>query len=130
MKLIDIVYYSRCYRDEHNRIHHHWYYNKSDDPFFFVNDSKEILDELSHNGDVCPVFAVDMITAEKEFLRSIEKAKLIEDLSCRGSKDFDREFKIYIDDNDLFSVWHNYEQSILRIAAESWCLINNIEYEE
>lgn len=125
-------YYLRWYPFEWDNSSALWWYDSV---------SEEVLPHDRIDSDFCqnddaysqqfllPLPMVDMVELEKAFLASRGHARVIDRIERNTRKDFDCQFKEFIDYNGLFPDWHAYEAAKLHSEAISWCRRHGIRYQ-
>lgn len=125
MTIDELMYYGRYYDFEDNG-HHLWWFDLSNGEIHqfdeLINDfgySKQ--EDVISSGKFIPLFETNIVNLERDFLKH-------QGLKINGSKDmdFDVNFKIYIEKNNLWESWHNFEYHRLYKDAASWCEKNHI----
>ena len=125
MTIDELMYYGRYYDFEDNG-HHLWWFDLSNGTIHqfdeLINDfGYSRQEEIIFSGEFIPLFETNIVILEREFLKQ-------HGLKIRGLKDmdFDTNFKIYIDKNNLWESWHNFEYHRLYQDAVNWCRKNHI----
>lgn len=125
MTVEEIMYYGRYY-DFEDPGHHLWWFDLSDGTVYpfdeLVKDFGYVSQEdIISAGKYIPLFETDIVVLEQEFLKQ-------RSLKMNDSKDadFDVNFKTYIDENNLWEAWHDFEYRRLYQDAVNWCRENHI----
>lgn len=127
LSLRSFRYYLRYYPNEAPDATVQWWYNQR---------TGEVVHSDIFHSDVdqpwlwVPIPLVDVITLEKDFLKSKGLSRILSNLIEAPHKDFDVEFKIYVDNHGLNTEWHFYEANALENATVVWCNEHHIKYQK
>ena len=126
MKLDDIIMYGRYYRDEESTCN--WWYCRIDDHMYETADlissfGFESENQIEEDDRYVKMYKTDIIELEKNFLKEIGSLKVLE-----GTTDFNQDiaFNKFIDQENLYRLWFDYETIVLRENAIKWGEDNHI----
>lgn len=126
MTIDDLMYYGRYYEFEDNG-HHLWWFDLSSSAIYqfdeLINDfGYSRQEDIISSGKFIPLFETNIVVLEHEFLDQYG-------LKINGLKDvdFDVNFKIYIEKNNLWKSWRDFEYDRLYQDAVNWCRKNHID---
>lgn len=129
MTIEELMYYGRYYSFESKGYHLWWFdlqkanvYQYDELIQKFGYSSQE---EIVSSGMFVPLFETDIVKLEHEFLL-LRNYKQIKRLEKQLNSDFDTEFKVFIEKNDLIKSWHDFEYNRLYQDAIVWCRENHI----
>lgn len=131
MKLSELMYYGRYYRDENEADHIWWFDLQSKQVFqydtlvkkFGYNSQEDILNSSAF----IPLFETDILALEHDFILKTQTKKVINFFDKISDSYFDREFKIFIERNFISESWNDFEKKHLYNDALKWCSDNHIK---
>lgn len=127
----DISAYGRFYSDIKDHVK--WWFCLTD---YKIYDTESVISKFNYGneesivsaGVFIPLFKTDVIKLEREFLASMSINRSNMPFCCDDISDFDRNFKIYIEENFLVREWYYFEQERLCKEAINWCKTNGIVF--
>lgn len=131
MKLTDLMYYGRYYRDEREP-NHTWWFDPNNKQIFLYDDLLKTfgynsLEDIINFSEFIPLFETDIIKLEHQFISETQTKKVMIFFKDIADSDFDREFKIFIEKESLIGTWHDFEKKNLYKDALKWCDENHIK---
>ena len=131
INLYDIIHYGKYYPENERRIPYWWFSTiekkpvSCDDLLGFYGFSVE---SLAEQDTYIPFFQVNVIDVEKEFITKYLGKKSNRFHKANEMEDYDRNFKIFIENNHLEERWSRFLEERLCIAAKKWCKDYHIAY--
>ncbi|MCM1486709.1 MAG: UPF0158 family protein [Faecalibacterium sp.] len=130
MKITDLMYYGRYYRDD-DESQPAWWYAPDEDLVYQYDDllknfGYSSIDDIISSAIFIPLFRTDIISLEHEFIREMNNKKITTYFENISGSDFGREFNIFIEEHFLSNSWHNFERKRLYNDALKWCRENHI----
>lgn len=83
---------------------------------------------IDADGIFVPLFKTDMIELEKEFMQTIPLGNRTDPFPYDDIPNFDRNFKIYIENHFLIRDWYDFEKRHLCNDAIEWCKLHNFRF--
>lgn len=129
LKIDEIIFYGRYYRDDEEK-ETNWWYCKVDGHIYHMSDLTSqfgyvSIDEVENNGNYIQLFRTDIIELKKRFINAIAKNRKLCNLP---DSEFDIEFNKFIDQSSMHKEWFDYECAVLKQDAIEWCKQNNIPF--
>ena len=130
MKLDELMYYGRYYRNEKTDSVC-WFYDTYSDSVIhrtdLYNDTIISSDsECDFSVRYVQLFSVDIIDLEQKYIAALKNKKISTEFSKIKDEDFDRQFKIFIESENLERDWHEHEKQILQSETIRWGRENKI----
>lgn len=127
----DISIYGRFYSDLENHVK--WWFCLLD---YTIYDTESVISNFNYkneesillSGVFISLFKTDIIKLEQEFLTTLSISKETVPFSYDDITSFDRNFKIYIEENFLVRDWYYFEKEHLYNDAIKWCKRNGIAF--
>ncbi len=73
-------------------------------------------------------FEVDIEKSERHFLNSLNDRRYLKLFDSVPAEDFDIKFNIFLEQAQLEHRWREYENAVLRKAAQDWCIQNRVPF--
>ena len=130
MKISDLMYYGRYYRDE-NEVNHLWWFDLQNNKIYRYDTlleeyGYESQEDILNSNAFIPMFETDILALEHVFVLKTQNKKVINFFDKISDTVFDKEFKIFVEKNFMTEPWHDFEKKQLYADALKWCKENQI----
>lgn len=142
--LREAAYYGEWCSEEDSEYEVHAWFEKSSFKFFYTSKlinkfGYKNCEEIENSGHFIPVFKVDIIELQKEFIANYPDKEIEETMNeiiANDNYEFESGYEVafriltqdYPEFDEFGDKYFDYEQRVLLESAQKWCIKNNIPY--
>ena len=135
MKIKDILPYFRFYSDEPESDETINWFCRIDNKFYSYKDLINLYnytteEQIVESGIFVKLSKVDIILEKKRFLED-RYPNVLKKIQRRSCESFDIEFNRFLDHNNKYNEWYEYEQELLNTKFNNWrkdnCIILGLQ---